>query len=52
MADKNKKKSGGNRKKGRNKTKCERYRLFIGKPLGPGVSGNKAGKNRVRKSAS
>jgi len=37
------------RKIGRNKEKCAAYRLRVGKPLGPGVSGNKAGKNRVRK---
>ncbi len=36
------------RKYGRNKLKCERYRSRIGKPLGPGRSGNKAGKNHVQ----
>lgn len=48
MAGKEKKSSGGNRKKGRNKIKCAEYRRKIGKPRGPGVSGNKAGKNKSR----
>lgn len=37
------------RKIGRNKEKCAAYRLRVGKPLGPGVPGNKAGKNRVKR---
>lgn len=41
--------SGGNRKIGRNKEKCQRYRSRVGKPLGRGVPGNKAGKHHVRK---
>lgn len=43
-----KKKQGGKkgRKIGRNKLKCERYRREIGKPRGPGVPGNKSGKNK------
>lgn len=40
------KKGKKTRKYGRNKTKCERYRLRVGKPNGPGRPGNKAGKNR------
>lgn len=42
-------KSNKNRKYGRNKDKCARYRSRVGKPLGKGVSGNKLGKKRVRK---
>jgi hypothetical protein len=34
-------------KAGRNKVKCERYRARVGKPRGPGVKGNKSGKNKV-----
>lgn len=34
------------RKYGRNKIKCENYRRRVGKPRGPGVPGNKSGKNR------
>lgn len=34
------------RKIGRNKTSCERYRQRVGKPRGPGVPGNKSGKNK------
>jgi hypothetical protein len=30
-----------NRKFGRNKIKCERYRARVGKPRGPGQPGNK-----------
>ena len=41
--------SGGNRKIGRNKEKCQRYRSRVGKPLGRGIQGNKAGKNRRKK---
>lgn len=37
-----------NRKHGRNKAKCERYRAQVGKPRGPGEKGNKAGKNKGR----
>jgi len=33
-----------NRKLGRNKTKCERYRARVGKPAGRGKPSNKAGK--------
>jgi hypothetical protein len=40
------KKKGGTAKYGRNKIKCEEYRRRVGKPRGPGVAGNKAGKNR------
>jgi len=35
-----------NRKHGRNRVKCERYRRRVGKPRGPGVAGNKRGKGR------
>jgi hypothetical protein len=42
-------KSGGSRKIGRAKAKCERYRTRIGKPNGRGMSGNKAGKNAGRR---
>jgi len=34
------------RKYGRNEAKCKRYRLRVGKPRGPGVPGNKSGKNK------
>ena len=34
------------RKIGRNKVKCAAYRLRVGKPRGPGVSGNKSGRNK------
>lgn len=40
------KSSKTHRKWGRNKLKCERYRAKVGKPNGPGQSGNKAGKNK------
>jgi hypothetical protein len=36
------------RKSGSKVDKYSRYRRHIGKPLGPGVSGNKAGKHKVR----
>lgn len=29
------------RKFGRNKVKCEKYRMRVGKPNGPGMPGNK-----------
>lgn len=35
------------RKYGRNDAKCERYRQRVGKPRGPGVPGNKSGKNKT-----
>lgn len=39
---KKKKKEGRkNRKYGRNKIKCARYRLRVGKPRGPGMEGNR-----------
>lgn len=41
-----KRKTKKGRKIGRNKLKCERYRILVGKPNGPGKPGNKAGKNR------
>jgi hypothetical protein len=45
MAGQGQKSTGGkNRKYGRNKVKCENYRRYIGKPKGPGVLGNKAGR--------
>jgi hypothetical protein len=34
-------KSGGARKYGRNRVKCERYRNRVGKPQGRGVPGNR-----------
>lgn len=50
MAKKANKKGGKkNRKFGRNKVKCERYRHLVGKPNGPGLPGNKAGKNKDHK---
>jgi hypothetical protein len=33
--------SGGTRKYGRNRKKCERYRAKVGKPHGPGKGGGK-----------
>jgi hypothetical protein len=42
-----KKKKGGASKVGRNKVKSERYRREIGKPRGPGVPGNKSGRNKT-----
>jgi hypothetical protein len=41
------KKKGGTSKYGRNRAECERYRQRVGKPRGPGVPGNKAGKNKT-----
>jgi len=38
---------GSSRKYGRNKVKCGLYRLRVGKPNGPGMPGNKSGRNRV-----
>jgi hypothetical protein len=40
-------KSNKNRKYGRNRKKCEEYRRRTGKPRGPGVPGNKSGKNKT-----
>lgn len=39
------KKGKKGRKIDRNKVKCANYRARVGKPRGPGVSGNKSGKN-------
>lgn len=36
------------RKIGRNKVKCQRYRIRVGKPRGPGKPGNKSGKGKLR----
>jgi hypothetical protein len=47
MASKKERKSGGAKKYGRNRVKCESYRRRIGKPRGPGQKGNKLGKNRL-----
>ena len=47
MADKGRTGGKKNRKYGRNKLKCESYRRRVGKPNGPGVPGNKAGKNHI-----
>lgn len=41
-----KQKGSGTKKYGRNRKKCERYRRRVGKPRGPGIPGNKAGKNK------
>lgn len=41
------KRKGGSAKHGRNEKKCAEYRRRVGKPRGPGVPGNKSGKNRV-----
>lgn len=41
------KKGKKNRKFGRNRDSCARYRARVGKPRGPGVPGNKAGKNKT-----
>lgn len=38
---KTKEKGGGTRKYGRNRVKCARYRVRVGKPNGPGQPGNK-----------
>lgn len=35
------------RKFGRNGEQCALYRARVGKPLGPGVPGNKSGKRKV-----
>lgn len=51
MAQRGQKPKAKGRKIGRAKTKCERYRNRIGKPNGPGKPGNKAGKNKLRKTA-
>lgn len=34
-------KGGGSGKYGRNRKKCQRYRMRVGKPLGRGVAGNR-----------
>ena len=47
----NSKSGGGGGKIGRNKRKCEEYRLYIGKPRGPGRKGTKSGKNWLPKNA-
>lgn len=47
MADKKGGKKG--RKVGRKRDACKRYRQRVGKPLGPGVEGNKSGRNKRRK---
>ena len=39
MKKKTHRKSGGDKKHGRNKAKCERYRARVGKPAGPGMPG-------------
>ena len=46
------KKGGGdkknkNKKYGRNRERCLKYRMRVGKPRGRGMKGNKRGKNRV-----
>lgn len=48
-ADVKKRSSKKNKKRkiGRNKEKCAEYRRRVGKPRGPGVPGNKAGRNRI-----
>lgn len=33
-------------KGGRNEKRYKRYRIFVGKPNGPGEPGNKSGKNK------
>jgi hypothetical protein len=40
---------GGVRKIGRNRLKCAEYRSKVGKPRGPGQSGNKRGKNAQKR---
>jgi hypothetical protein len=40
-------KTNKNRKYGRNRVKCARYRDRVGKPRGRYVSGNKRGKNKT-----
>lgn len=42
-----KKQKGVTKRYGRNKAKCERYRLYVGKPNGPGKPGNKSGRNKT-----
>jgi len=42
-----KKQKGGASKVGRNKTKCANYRKRVGKPRGPGIPGNKSGRNKI-----
>jgi len=37
----NRDKGGGSGKYGRNRLKCQRYRIRVGKPNGPGQSGDK-----------
>jgi hypothetical protein len=50
MASEKKNKQKGVKKRyGRNKAKCERYRLLVGKPNGPGKPGNKSGRNKIAK---
>ena len=44
---KREKQSGGAKKYGRNREQCAAYRRRVGKPRGPGVPGNKAGKNKT-----
>lgn len=39
MKKSNKRKSGGDRKWGRNLKKCSNYRARVGKPAGPGQDG-------------
>lgn len=34
-------KGGGSKKYGRNRAKCARYRIMVGRPNGPGRPGNK-----------
>jgi hypothetical protein len=46
MARRQTQRSKKGRKYGRNEVKCERYRQRVGKPRGPGVPGNKSGKNK------
>lgn len=38
-------KKNKNKKYGRNRVKCARYRAMVGKPNGKGQPGNKRGKN-------
>lgn len=47
MANAQRKGGKKNRKFGRKKAACERYRARVGKPNGPGRPGNKAGKNKA-----
>jgi hypothetical protein len=41
-----KRKTKKDRKFGRNKVKCAKYRALVGRPRGRGVPGNKSGKNK------